>query len=51
MFQVWQEIFHIPRPKRREYVNTCDAGTLPLAPDIDRPIDPNVGNAASTPAR
>ena len=50
-FQVWQEIFQIPRPKRREYVNTCDRTTLPMAPDIDRPIDPNLGNAASMPAR
>merc|ERR1712071_131385 len=50
-FQVWQEIFQIPRPKRREYVNTCDRTTLPMAPDIDRPIDPNLGNAASMPTR
>jgi len=51
LFQVWQEIFHIPRPKQREYINSCDRGTLPLAPDVDRPIDANVGNAASMPAR
>ncbi len=49
---MWQEIFHIPRQKRRQFIDVSDReGLLPLAPDVDRPLDPNVGNTASIPAR
>lgn len=49
---VWQEIFHIPRPKRRQYIETVDReSTLPLAPDVDRPLEASAGNTASIPAR
>ncbi|XP_046631154.1 chromosome transmission fidelity protein 18 homolog [Daphnia pulicaria] len=52
LFQVWQEIFHIPRQKRSQYmVENEREGMLPLAPDVDRPLAPNAGNNASMPAR
>ena len=52
LFIVWQEIFQIPRQKRRQFIDVSHReGTLPLAPDVDRPLDPNVGNMASMPAR
>lgn len=49
---VWQEIFHIPRQKRNQYMGANEPqGMLPLAPDVDRPLAPNAGNNASMPAR
>jgi len=53
LFQVWTEIFHIPRPKRRQHFQHAEReGPLPLAPDLDRPLDAQMSaNAASLPAR
>lgn len=49
---VWQEIFHIPRPKRRQYIEVQDReGLLPMAPDVDRPLEPEAGQTASLSAR
>lgn len=52
LFQVWQEIFHIPRQKKSQYMGPIEhEGMLPLAPDVDKPLAPNAGNNASMPAR
>ena len=52
LFQVWTDIFHIPRPKRKQYFEQFERdGPLPLVPDLDRPFDSNATNAASLPAR
>lgn len=50
--QVWQEIFHIPRPKRRQYIEVRDRDALlPMAPDVDVPLDPHAGETATISAR
>lgn len=52
IFSVWQEIFHIPRQKKSQYMGPIEhEGMLPLAPDVDKPLAPNAGNNASMPAR
>lgn len=47
LFQVWQEIFHIPRQKRREFIELKD-NRAPLVSELDRPVDPNIANTSAT---